>query len=261
MGVAVDRATSTETISHTVDILGVSVHLVDKFQLLATVAGWTNQTERRTIMYVNANCLNLANTDTEYRGLLNQADLVYADGVGAVWAGKFLYRCNLFKATGRDWIRDFCLQAEKDGIKLYILAGAPGIADRAAEKLLQEYPALQIVGCSDGFFQAESEAQVLERIDQTAPQVVFCGMGAPVQERWMTRYRQEINAPVCWGVGALFDYLAGKEAQVPGWLDRAGLEWLWRLYVDPLGKWRRYLLGIPLFVVRIWKQKMGLRST
>ena len=243
-----------------VNILGVPVRQIDKPSLLQLGVNWARQDARRTITYVNAACLNQAVKDPAYRSLLRQADLVYADGVGPVCAGWFLSRRKLSKVTGRDWIHDFCRLAMKGGIKLYILAGAPGVARKATENLLSLYPTLQIVGCHEGYFLRSTEAQVLDDIVQRAPQVLFVGMGAPIQEQWMISHRNQISAPVCWGVGALFDYLAGVEAPVPTWMDRAGLEWLWRLGMDPLGKWRRYLLGIPVFMLRVWQQKMGWRS-
>ena len=244
----------------TVNILGTPVHRIDKSCLLKTAVTWAGQGEPRTITYVNAHCLNLASADPAYRALLRQADLVYADGIGAVWASWFLGHRRLSKATGRDWIHDFCTLAVQEELKLFILAGAPGIALSATDHLLRLYPALRIAGCSDGFIQPGKEAQLLEKIERCAPQVLFVGMGAPLQEKWIASHRNQISAPVCWGVGALFDYLAGKETQTPSWMDRVGLEWLWRLGVDPMGKWRRYLLGIPVFMFRVWQQKVGWRS-
>ena len=81
-------------------------------------------------------------------------------------------------------------------------------------------------------------------------------MGTPLQEKWLAAHRHQINAPVCWAVGALFDYVAGEEAPVPDWLDRINLEWLWRLLVNPLDKWKRYLIGNPIFLLRILRQKL-----
>ncbi len=247
-------------LSDPVDILGVSVHRVDKNRLLDTAVLWANQNESRTITYVNAHCLNLAASDSDYRAILNQSDIVYADGIGPVWASRFLYHIRLDKVTGRDWIHGFCSRAVKEGLKLFILAGAPGVASRAADNLVKMYPSLRIAGCSHGFLAPETEEVILEKIEQCAPQVVFVGMGAPLQENWIASHRRRISAPLCWGVGALFDYLAGKEAQAPTFMDRAGLEWLWRLGADPFGKWRRYLLGIPSFLVRVCQQKVRGRS-
>ncbi len=246
---------------NTANILGVEVACLDIPGLLSRVAEWSTQTTRRTILYVNAHCFNTATKDPVYQDILGQADLVYADGISVVWAGRFLDGCELHKMTGADWIYDFAAWAEararaKTGsVRVYLLGGKPGVARRAADHLAQRYPSLEIVGAADGYFQEKSEALVLQEIQDCAPQVVFVGMGTPVQEKWIAAHRQQIAAPVCWAVGALFDYLAGEEARVPAGMYRLGLEWFWRLLVDPLGKWRRYLLGNPWFVFRVLRQK------
>jgi N-acetylglucosaminyldiphosphoundecaprenol N-acetyl-beta-D-mannosaminyltransferase len=87
------------------------------------------------------------------------------------------------------------------------------------------------------------------------PDVTFVGMGIPDQEKWIDRQREYIPSSVCWGVGALFDYVAGVELPVPNWMNHLALEWLWRLLIDPGGKWKRYLLGNPVFAFRVFRQK------
>ena len=238
-----------------VEILGVRVDCVSKTKLLEIVSHWIAGEEMRTITYVNAHCINLASANSGYRSILNQADLVYSDGVGVVWASRFLDGCNLQKITGREWIFDFCQLAADQGLSFYILAGEPGIAERACQRLLARWPSLNIVGVCDGFFQAKSEAQVLVEIKQAIPDVLLVGMGTPRQEEWIDSHSQELPVKVCWAVGALFDYVAGAEPSVPTWMNALALEWLWRLFMDPLGKWQRYLFGNPSFALRVLWQK------
>lgn len=245
----------------TANILGVGVACLDFPGILSLVGRWSSQPQLRTILYVNAYCFNTACSDSHYQDILQNADLVYADGISVVWAGRFLNSCTLHKMTGADWIYNFATWAEArphsgaGGLRVYLLGSRPGVARRARDHLQGRYSALEIVGTADGYFQDKSEAQVLMEIERSSPHVVFVGMGTPVQEKWIAAHREEISAPVCWAVGALFDYLAGDEARVPGWMYRLGLEWLWRLLVDPVGKWRRYLLGNPLFVYRVVRHK------
>ena len=210
----------------------------------------------RTVLYVNAHCLSIASTDSSYHRLLNRADLVYPDGISVVWAGRWLGSACLHKITGADWINNVCEGALNRGLRLYILAGKPGVPQAARAALLKRYPGLEIVGACDGFFIEKNEADVLNEINQTAPDIIFVGMGAPLQEKWIAAHRLEIHAPVCWAVGALFDYVAGVEPRVPAWLNSLAMEWLWRLLIDPAGKWRRYLIGNPLFLYRILRQKL-----
>lgn len=245
-----------------VSILGIQTACANVPKILRLVKLWVNQRQKRTIFYVNAHCLNVANSDAAYFTILNQASLVYADGIGIIWANRFLHgaQSEMAKATGADWIEQFCTLAEMQKWRIYILAGKYGVAAEARRKLLQKWPSLQVVGVCDGFFLEKNEAQVLQEIQATAPHVVFVGMGTPRQEKWLTARREQIPAPVCWAVGALFDYVAGIEPRVPYWMNMLALEWFWRLLVDPKGKWRRYLIGNPLFVYRVIRQKWFSKS-
>jgi N-acetylglucosaminyldiphosphoundecaprenol N-acetyl-beta-D-mannosaminyltransferase len=243
---------------NSVNILDVNVSCLDIKGIFACVKEWVEGDLRRTNLYVNAHCLNIANEDTYYRRLLNRADIVYADGISVVWCSRILGGCKLQKDTGADWIKDFCRFAEQESIRIYILVGGEGVAQKAKDNLLKSYPEIKIVGYGDGYFINKSEVQVLSEIRVLSPQVLFVGMGTPHQERWIFEHREEISAPVCWGVGALFDYVAGIKSRIPPWMGRVGLEWSYRLIVDPAGKWERYIIGNPRFVARIIRQKLGI---
>jgi len=136
---------------NTVKILGISVSCAKRENVLHLPLKWASETNKRTILYVNAHCMNLAANDLAYREALNRADLVYSDGIGVVWAAKYLGGCTLEKVTGRDWIHDFCALSEKNDLRLYILAGSPGIAQTARQNITKRYPRLQIVGVHPGF--------------------------------------------------------------------------------------------------------------
>jgi len=244
-----------------VNVLAVRVHRADVSTLLDLASAWIGEAASRTIMYVNAHCLNIAQQDSDYRAVLNSADLVYADGVAVAWASRWLGGPKMRRATGADWIEPFCALAEKNQWRLYIVAGAPGVAAQAVDALQARYPRLCVAGIADGFFSARNEEETILDIVATAPDVVLIGMGVPRQEKWLATHRHRLPAPVCWTVGALFDYLAGVERRAPAWMRRLALEWCWRLFVDPIGKWRRYVVGNPLFVYRVMRQKWTDRAT
>ena len=244
----------------TVPILGVNVAAgLTRSGLLDLAAGWAAQDQLRTILYANAHSLNLARREAAFRAILNQADLVYPDGAGAAWAGRFLHRCRMEKLTGADWIDDFCSRAAQAGWRLYLLGGRAGVAQSAAQHLQMRHPGLQVAGAGQGYFDTGQDETIIQAIQAVHPQVLLVGMGSPRQEFWLSQRRDRLPAPLCWGVGALFDYLAGVERRAPAWLRAASGEWLWRLALDPRGKWRRYLLGNPGFVLRVlaekWKAK------
>ena len=239
----------------TLKILGVRVDCLEKKTLLELVEEWVWQPRQRTITYVNAHCINVAYQDPVYRHILTQTDINYADGIGVVWAGRQLGGPRLTKVTGRDWIGDFIQSAEKTGLRIYILAGKPGIARQARDNILSRHPTVNIVGTCDGYFVEKSLAEAIREMNVGQAQVVFVGLGVGLQEKWIAENRKDIAAPVCWGVGGLFDYIGGVIRTAPAWMDRLGLEWLWVLMLDPISKWKRYLVGNPLFIARVLRQK------
>ncbi|MFZ6031481.1 MAG: WecB/TagA/CpsF family glycosyltransferase [Chloroflexota bacterium] len=239
-----------------VDVMGVRLAVLRKAGLLAQAITWCQDGERRTISYANAHCLNVAWENPRYRDVLNRSDLVYSDGVGVVWAARWLAGIGLEKITARDWVEDLCVQASARGLTLYLLGSRPGVAPQAVKALSRLYPGLRILAARDGFFEGMAEADVLDEIARLHPQIVLVGMGVPRQDLWLAENRERIAAPLCWSVGALFDLVAGIEQPVPAWMNALALEWFWRFLFDPLGKWRRYLLGTPLFLLRVAKKKL-----
>lgn len=238
-----------------VQIFGIGVDSVDQKRLLQRVLEWAKQSEQKSISYVNAHCLNLAMEGEEYRQILNQMDLVYSDGIGVVWAGRFLHRKKLFKVTGRTWIDEFCRLCQNDGISVYLLGSKPGVAREAQKRLLQRFPKLKLIGACDGYFHEKNEAELLTELTEEKPDILMVGMGVPQQEEWILNHREQIESRVCWAVGALLDYVAGVEPPVPSWMDHLALEWLWRMVIDPRDKWRRYIIGNPKFIFRVIIEK------
>ena len=238
------------------DVLGAPVACIDLQGLLDTALTWSGEAGRRTVLYANAYVLNAAVPEPGLLSAWKSADLVYADGVSVVWAARLLYGKRLQKLTGADWIGRLAAQAASGGQRWFLLGGIPGAAELAGLRLAEAYPGLQIVGTYYGYFPDMATPNVLEMIRAARPDLLFVGLGTPRQELWLTHHRVEIEAPLCWAVGALFDYIAGAERRVPAWMNRLGLEWLFRLWVDPRGKWRRYLLGNPWFIGRVLAQKL-----
>jgi len=244
----------------TLDLFGIKVSSIDRQGILEQVVAWAQENGRRRVTYVNANCFNIAARESAYRDLLGGFDLIYSDGIGVVWTAQLLQKGRLYKVTGREWIEGYCSLASAQGIRTCILAGQPGIAQRARQNLERRWPGLCITGAMDGYFINNDEEQVLSEIARQRPQVLLVGMGVPKQEQWLIRHAQSLDVPVVWAVGALFDYVAGVEKPVPSWMERLGLEWLWRLLVDPRGKWKRYIMGNPRFIARVIQEKVRMRG-
>lgn len=211
--------------------------------------------EQALLAFVNPGCLNIAYTHTEYRQVLQQADRVLPDGIGINIGCRLLNQALLANVNGTDLFPRLCEQAAKGGYSLYLLGGMAGVAEQAALAMQQRYPGLLIAGCHDGFFSDAEEAQLIDTINQSGAAILLVGFGVPKQELWLARVRGQLQPTVSMGIGGLFDYYSGRIPRAPVWLREIGMEWSWRLLQEPGRMWRRYLIGNPLFLYRVWLQR------
>ncbi len=191
----------------------------------------------------------------------NDAGLVTPDGMPLVWLGR-LRRQPIDRVYGPDLLLATCERTATKGVRHYFLGGAPGVPELLAEKLRQRFPALVVAGtCSPPFrpLSEEEDRELCARIDDAHADIVWVGFGAPKQERWMAAHRDRLAAPVLIGVGAAFDFHAGLKSQAPRFLQRSGLEWLYRLATEPRRLWKRYLINNPWFLWLTALQILGLR--
>lgn len=241
-----------------VDILGIAVDSLQRCELIQHTSEAALAGRRATVLYANAHVLNTAYRDRGLRDILNQADIVYCDGVGVRLAALLLGQRLPERMTGADWIDDLCAVCQDRNIALYLLGGETGIAARAASRLSQRYPDLTVAGTYHGFFDrngAENE-QVIAQINAARPQILLVGFGTPLQERWIAENAEKLDAPVLWAVGAVTDFVTGRQPRAPRWMLDHNLEWLGRLLSDPMRLWRRYIVGNPLFLYRVLRQRL-----
>ncbi|MEM7259394.1 MAG: WecB/TagA/CpsF family glycosyltransferase, partial [Pseudomonadota bacterium] len=161
--------------------------------------------------------------------------------------------------NGTDLLPELCELAEVENFTLYLLGAAPGVASRMQENLSQTYPGLKVVGEHHGYFDHDTEsAAVIEKINSVKPNIVLVAFGAPMQEKWIHQHHQLIDSNVLIGVGGLFDFYSGDKRRAPLWMRKSGIEWMYRLYLEPGRLWRRYIIGNPLFLLRIMRWKKNL---
>jgi N-acetylglucosaminyldiphosphoundecaprenol N-acetyl-beta-D-mannosaminyltransferase len=244
-----------------VDVLGVGVDpmLVDDLQ--AEIRRLAGSGELGLVLNVNAHCLNLCHDDPALRKFFNSADVVFCDGVGVMLAARLLGRRIPARITYADWAWRLASFAETEGLSLFLLGAGPGVAEEAARRLKERHPALDLSGVRHGYFDhaassPENEA-VLREIKAARPDILLVGLGMPLQETWLMENRHRIEAGVALTGGAVFDYVSGSLRRGPRLLTDNGLEWLARLLVEPHRLWRRYLLGNPLFLLRVIRQRFG----
>jgi N-acetylglucosaminyldiphosphoundecaprenol N-acetyl-beta-D-mannosaminyltransferase len=237
-------------------IFDIPIDLGRPEDLLSRIIGWAADSSAgapKRVMYANAHVLNQSTGDTGLRGVLESADLVYCDGYGVRLAAKALDVPVPHRMTGADWIWALAGLCERTGQSIYLLGSEPGVARGAASRLQTAFPGLGIAGHHHGYFDVGSphDDRVVEDINASRPSIVLVGMGTPKQERWVQANADRLDVDVLWTVGALFDVVSGKVPRAPGWLADNGLEWIFRLAIEPGRMWRRYLLGNPAFVHRV----------
>jgi N-acetylglucosaminyldiphosphoundecaprenol N-acetyl-beta-D-mannosaminyltransferase len=234
-------------------IFDIPIDLGQPDDLLSTVSRWADEGRTRRVMYVNAHVVNQSRVTGGLRSALARADLVYCDGYGVRLAARALHSQVPYRMTGADWIWTLAARCAVAGHSLYLLGSEPPIAREAADRLRRWYPDLRVDGAHHGFFGLDSphNERVLEDIREHAPQIVLVGMGSPKQELWVDRYADQLGGAVVWTVGALFDYVSGHIPRAPRWLADNGLEWIFRLAIEPRRMWRRYLIGNPVFLSRV----------
>ena len=206
---------------------------------------------------MNAHVLNQSFSNPELRRALQSSDLVYCDGYGVRLAAKLIGLPVPHRMTGADWIWGVAALCQESGRSLYLLGSDPGASSEAAAALRRWYPRLKVAGTHHGYFELGSphSERVVEHIAEHRPDVLLVGMGTPQQELWVDRYFDRIEAPVVWTVGALFDYVSGRVPRAPHWIADNGLEWIFRLAIEPRRMWRRYLLGNPAFLWRVLRER------
>lgn len=208
------------------------------------------------VAFANAHSLNLASVDADYRRILQQAALVLNDGSGVSIAARLHGTHFPENLNGTDLIPRLLAKAAQRGTRVYLLGAAPGVARDASKALCSRFRGLQIVGCHDGFFPASADADVATAIRTSMADLLLVAMGNPLQELWLARNLMDTGVRLGVGVGAFFDFAAGRVTRAPNWLQQFGAEWIWRLLLEPRRMWRRYLLGNPTFMYRVLTERI-----
>jgi N-acetylglucosaminyldiphosphoundecaprenol N-acetyl-beta-D-mannosaminyltransferase len=244
----------------TFEIIGVRVDDIDTYTLHRKLEEFIQQSHHALVLNVNVNCINLAYQHQWLRQFIKDAEIVFCDGAGVMLAARILGHRIRQRITYADWTWQLAELAEKRGFSLYLLGAKPGIAQQAAKRLLDRFPNLQIAGCHHGYFNKKQghpeNSEVIQSINLAKPNILLTGFGMPIQEKWLSENWNQIHANVALTGGAVFDYISGNLKRPPRWLNERGFEWLGRFIIDPYRLWKRYLLGNPIFIIRVIKYKL-----
>lgn len=245
-----------------IELLGIRVHPVTVAELHRYLADHIHQRRRALVFHANVHALNLAVAHSGFHAALNRADLIFPDGAGVVLGARALGGCLPARITYADWLWQLAEFAAQQGFSLFLLGAKPGVAEQAAAKLVAHAPMLRIAGTHHGYFDkftasAESDA-VLQAINTARPDILLVCFGMPQQELWLVQNWERLNAYVGLTGGAALDYISGNLQRGPKWMTDHGFEWLARMIIEPRRLWKRYVLGNPLFLWRVFMQRIGL---
>jgi N-acetylglucosaminyldiphosphoundecaprenol N-acetyl-beta-D-mannosaminyltransferase len=239
-----------------VEVVGVDVDPLDTGALVDEVLGWDGPL--RVGVGVNANVCNMAARSPTFRSLLASADLRYPDGQSIVWAIRLLGHGRTERVATTDLIFPLAARCAELGKRMYLFGGEPGVAHSAAERLRALEPGLEVM-CSHGYRSADDMAELVDDINAFGTHVLLVGLGDPRQQEWVAQYRGHLEVPAALTCGGLFDWTSERYPRPPEWMVPLGLEWLWRLRLEPRRLASRYLIGNPAFIARLMRQLVATR--
>lgn len=220
--------------------------------------------ESNYIVTCNVDHLMKLKKDEHFRQVYSEAGSVVADGMPLVWASQILRKPLKQRVSGADMLRELGGALEERGYRMFFLGAAEGVAEKAKQQMLTEFPRLQIVGThspSYGFERNEEENErIIEMIRDAKPDIVWVGVGAPKQEKWIHNYHRRYGAALSIGIGATFDFLSGNVKRAPLRIQKLGLEWVWRLFQEPKRLWKRYLIEDMQFIGLLIKEMVKERG-
>jgi N-acetylglucosaminyldiphosphoundecaprenol N-acetyl-beta-D-mannosaminyltransferase len=245
------------------NVLGIGVSAINLDSALAIISQAISKQEKGYVCVTGVHGISEAQSDTQFRQILNRAFLCTPDGMPLVWVGRSQGHKDMDRVYGPDLMLVVMTASEKAGWRHFFYGGANGTAEALRAKLLERFPKLQVVGTYEPPFRplnAQEQAELAESVRRTRPDMMWIGLSTPKQERFMAENLSKLDTTLMFGVGAAFDFHAGRVRQAPRWMQRSGLEWFFRLCCEPKRLWKRYLKNNPLFVLRIFCQCTGLKK-
>lgn len=246
-----------------VNMLGVGVMPLDLTRAVDTLDRWRETGRRDYVCCVSVHGLIVAQEDPAVRSAINGAGLATTDGMPLVWWCRRAGFADASRVYGPDLLAAMCDVGIQRGYRHYFYGGSPAVVEQLVARLTQRYPGLQVVGHHAPPFRALTEAEDaadIAAINAARPDFVWVGLGMPKQEKWIASHVGKIQAAALLGVGAAFDFHAGTKPHAPRWMQRSGLEWLFRLITEPRRLAYRYLVGNTTFVILTARQLLGWKT-
>lgn len=241
------------------NVLGVNITVLKLHGAVETITEWINSRLPNYICVTPAHGVMDCYNDPDLLAIFNSSGMTTPDGMAIVWLLKLYGHRDVGRVYGPDLMLAACKAGERKGWRHYLYGGEVGVAEDLANVLRANYPEIVIAGTYSPPFReltSDEKQDVVSIIGAAAPDIVWVGISTPKQERWMAEFIQLLDVPVIVGVGAAFDFISGRKPQAPFWVQRSGLEWLFRLINEPGRLWRRYV-QYPKFIVLALGQRLG----
>lgn len=230
-------------------IMGVNVCVTSYKSITKAILADIEKRDKGFIVAINPEKVMKAQEDPKLLSLLNQAKYQIADGVGVVIASKLKKGEIKERITGIDMMLQLCQLGNDHGKKVFLYGGKPGVADQAKQKLLEQFPKLQVVGTINGY--EKDQQSIIEGINRSQPDILFVALGSPAQENWITKHMDELYPVIYQGVGGSYDVISGSIKRAPVMFQKLGVEWLYRLVLEP-SRLRRQV-NLPKFLLKVLK--------
>jgi N-acetylglucosaminyldiphosphoundecaprenol N-acetyl-beta-D-mannosaminyltransferase len=243
-----------------IDILGCQVDNLTMEETLEAVASFVTSGKPHQHVVVNVDKLVKAHRDPQLRRIINNCDLVNADGMPVVWASRLLGRPLKERVAGVDLFEALMRRAATTGWRVFLLGAREDVVTQVRATYGAKYPGLIIAGHRNGYWRPGEEAAVVEQITQACADLLFVAISSPQKEQFLGRYQSQMRVPFAMGVGGTFDVAAGRVARAPVWMQRAGLEWFFRFLQEPRRMFRRYFIEDMAFFGLLGRQWWQGRS-
>jgi N-acetylglucosaminyldiphosphoundecaprenol N-acetyl-beta-D-mannosaminyltransferase len=244
------------------NILGVGISAVDMRRAVDTIHTWIAQRAPHYVCIFTVHSVMECQRNERLRAIANRSGMTTPDGMPLVWLSRLRGHRDVSRVYGPDLMLALCEESIEKGYRHFFYGGAEGVAVELAARLTERYPGLQVAGTYSPPFRPlteDEDQQVVDLINRSGADIVWVGLGTPKQDFWVADHVGRLEAPVLLAVGAAFDFHSGRKRQAPRWMQRAGLEWLFRLLTEPRRLWYRYLVLNPLFIALVTLQLLGLR--
>jgi N-acetylglucosaminyldiphosphoundecaprenol N-acetyl-beta-D-mannosaminyltransferase len=229
------------------NILGVQFNNINMKEAVKQAIYYTNQKDTKIIYTPNPEIVMEAYNNESLKSIVNKADMVVADGIGVVIGSRIIKRPLPERVAGYDLVQNLFSEIKDAGKTVYFFGAAKGVAELAASKMEEEHKGLKIVGTHDGYF--DNDEEIINEINTLKPDILLVGLGAPKQEFWIFNNKDDLDVKLCIGVGGSFDGMAGKVKRAPILFRKLGLEWFYRLIMQPTRIKR--MMRLPIFLIKV----------